>query len=486
MQQPLRSLVFLSILVISLAMHFPHFTKDLMSIHVWRQTQTQSTIVNFYEEDMNIFNPRRNDRGAGDGIFRMEFPLMQWLVAGLYQVLGPQLIISRLFMFGVGLLSVLGLYHLLWHLFRREWLALAGAWAFNFSPSFYYYTINPLPDNLALCLGLWGLGLFFAWHHRQRGRDLWLSGLLLSLAALCKLPFIVYFAAPGGELLRRAWRQGPHRALGRQGVAALAWSLLPLAWYLTVIPQWQGNPVVKGMLHNQASRWELLDYLQHNLVSSLPELLLNYGSVPFFLAGFYFFFRRRAYRDPRFPAILGVSLATLAYYLFEANAIGKIHDYYLFPFYPLLFMLVGYGVQRGFLERGRRWRRLGMVLLLLLPITCYLRMRTRWDPEHPGFNRDLLVHKEALRQAVPDEARVVAGNDVSHFIMFYYLDKKGWGFHDDQLSAERLQAVIAEGAEYLYTDAKALVNQPALQPYLDTLVMEKGSIRVYALEPGQD
>ncbi len=63
--------------LLSLAMHYRQFPKDLMSVHVWRQTQTQSTIINFYEENFNIFYPAKNDRGDGRGILRMEFPLMQ-------------------------------------------------------------------------------------------------------------------------------------------------------------------------------------------------------------------------------------------------------------------------------------------------------------------------------------------------------------------------------------------------------------------------
>jgi hypothetical protein len=89
----------IAIVVISFLMHYQHFSKDLISIHAWRQTQTQSTINNFYEEDMNILNPRKNDRGTTDGIFRMEFPLMQWIVACQYKLFGNHLIISRLFMF---------------------------------------------------------------------------------------------------------------------------------------------------------------------------------------------------------------------------------------------------------------------------------------------------------------------------------------------------------------------------------------------------
>ncbi len=124
MEKPLKYVILFSIVVISVAMHYNHFSKDLMSIHVWRQTQTQSTIINFYEEDMNILNPRRNDRGNGDGVFRMEFPLMQWLVAGTYKVFGNHLIISRIFMFIIGLLSIFGIYNLLLAIFQNNRIAL--------------------------------------------------------------------------------------------------------------------------------------------------------------------------------------------------------------------------------------------------------------------------------------------------------------------------------------------------------------------------
>jgi len=91
MKKTYRILILLLIAVVSFFMHLEHLSKDLMSDHVWRQTQTQSTIINFYEEDMNIFNPRQNERGNTMGILRMEFPLMQWLVACLYKIFGNHL-----------------------------------------------------------------------------------------------------------------------------------------------------------------------------------------------------------------------------------------------------------------------------------------------------------------------------------------------------------------------------------------------------------
>ena len=481
MNRNIRNLILLSIALISFFMHYEHFPKDLMSVHVWRQAQTQSTINNFYEEDMNILNPRRNDRGGGDGIFRMEFPLMQWIVASVYKIFGSRLIITRVFMFLLGLITILGLYLLINQLFHNVLLSLMGAWALNFSPIFYYYTINPLPDNMALCCGIWGLAMFFRWYNKKRILNLIVSGLLISVAALCKLPFIMYFIVPLIYFLPKFYRRGITKDLIWQAVAVFAWGLLPFAWYISVIPQWQGNPIVEGILNNKESVLKLLDYLQDNLISTLPEMLLNYGSLPLFLAGFYFLWKHRSYKDERFPMILGLSVIVLVYFFFELNTIAKVHDYYLFPFLPLLFILVAYGAYNLFNLRHLFFRYFTIFLLLLLPFTCYLRMQIRWDPESPGFNRDLLVYKDDLRNAVPSDALVVAGNDISHFIMFYYIDKRGWGFENNNLTADTLEYMIDHGARYLYTDSDEVLSGKRVKSCLDHLVMTRGSIKVYEL-----
>lgn len=482
MNKTLRNISLLSIVVISFLMHFNNFSKDLMSIHVWRQTQTQSTIINFYEEDMNIFNPRRNDRGDTDGLFRMEFPLMQWIVACGYKIFGNHLIISRVFMFIIGLLSVLGIYKLLDALFHNTILSVIGAWAFNFSPSFYYYTINPLPDNLALCCSIWGIALFFIWYTNNKLINLILSGLLLSIGVLCKLPFIIYYIIPFLYFVILIFKNGINRKIIFQALGVLSFAILPIAWYIAVVPQWHGNVIVKGMLDNNETVSKLLDYLQHNLISTLPELLLNYGSLVFFLAGFYFLFKRKSYKDPRFALILALSIIVLIYYLFEANVIAKIHDYYLFPFYPLLFMLVAYGAFNLFISKTNFIRYFTIAILLLLPVICYLRMQVRWNPDSPGFNKDLLIHKAELQNGVPKDALVVAGNDGSHFVFFYYINKKGWGFDNDNLTSQMLKTMVEKGAKYLYTDSRIIDNNKEIVCYLDKLILEKGTIKIYSLK----
>ena len=481
MKRSYRYAILLFIALVSLAMHFNHFSKDLVSIHVWRQAQTQSTIINFYEGDMNIFNPARNERGSGDGIFRMEFPLMQWLVAAAYTVFGNHLIITRIFMFVIGLFTIAGIYNLLSALFKNEVIALIGAWTFNFSPSFFYYTINPLPDNLALCCSTWGLALFFIWTRSGKWHSLLFSGLLLAVGSLCKLPFILYFIAPivwfSMELKRKT-----SRVLILKSLTINVFIALPIAWYLAVLPQWSSYGIVKGIFRSEVPLPTVLDYLLFNIVSTLPELLLNYGSLLFFLAGFWFMARNKSYKSPVFMVFALLGAGITGYFLYEINMIANVHDYYLFPFMPLLFILVSYGAYNMLTHDKRLFRYFALILLMILPLTAYLRMQVRWNVESPGFNRDLLTYKHDLQEAVPKNALCVAGNDNSHCIFFYYIDKKGWCFANDSLGGPDLKDMIAGGACYLYSDSRVVEGKKEISPYLERLILEKGSVRIYKLK----
>lgn len=482
MKKSLKYFILIAIVLISFLMHYPHFSKELISFHAWRQTQTQTTINNFYEEDFNILNPRINNRGNTDGILRMEFPLMQWLIAASYKIFGSHIIITRIFIFIIGLFSILGIFKLLLHVFKNELLALIGAWTFNFSPSFFYYTINPHPDNFALCCSIWGLVFFFMWIDNKTLKNIFLSTLFLSLGALCKLPFVLYYSVPLIHLLQQWFTKENKKKVIIYGCIIFSFLLFQLAWYINAIPNWKGNGIVQGLFDNKVPISDIFDYLQHNLLSTLPELLLNYGSVLFFLAGFFFIVKNRSYKKPVFLVFLVWSMVISAYVIFEINMIARVHDYYLFPFMPILFILVSYGAFNLVNSNYAFLKYLAITLLLILPLTVYLRMHARWNPDSPGFNKDLLTYKNELRNAVPKNALCIVGNDESNVIFFYYIDKKGWSFDCNSLNAHSLSIMINQGAKFLYTDSRAIGENNTLKPFLDTLILEKGSIRVYSLK----
>ena len=476
-----KIIVLVGLPILSTLMHLRAFPMDLIGPHVWRQSQTMSNVVNFYEGDFNITNPRRNNQGIKSGIYRMEFPVMQWLFAGVARVTGHPLLVSRLLTFGLSLISVLGFYFLLKSLFNNETIALIGAWALNFSPAFYYYAVSPLPDNFALCAGIWALAVFLKSLPEPNWKHTILSAFLMSLSMAAKMPFILFYALPFAFYIQKIIQQKLVIQDVFKGLIWIVFFIPTLLWYLWVIPTWEGNGIVAGMLNLAASPTDLLDYLQHNLFSNLPELLLNIGAVPLFIAGFYFIKKYKVRQHKLFYPLLFWAFLTLLYFFFELNMIAKIHDYYLFPFYPILFIIVAYGAYH--LSKIKNGKSIVAILLISLPIFAFARIQGRWNVEEPRFNRDLLEHKTELQALSQKSDLIIIGNDMSDAIWFYHLDRKGWGFSKKfPLKPQRLGVMIDKGAKYLYTDSEAVLNNPKFEPYLQNKIGIFGTIHVFELK----
>ncbi len=458
--------------LLCLAMRGQHIAQEFTGYHSWRQTQTQTTVLNFAYEDGNILNPQVNTFHNGSTVQRMEFPLMQWLFSWPYRLLGDHPAISRVLTFLMSIVSLLAFYQLVMQLAQSKLLAAVASYCLAFSPLFYYYSINPLPDNMALMFAL--LGLAAISNNRVSWQRFAVAALWLSLAAACKLPFIVFGAA-----LIPTWLSwcisAPKKAIA-SAIIGLVLFLPTLLWYAWVIPTWEGNMVLNGGWDNPRNSFDILKSVWTMM---LPEMLLNYASVPFFVLGIWQFIKRKMWtRSALWPVLLTTPLV-VAYYLFEMHAIGKGHDYYMMPFVPILFLTVALGAH-FVLRLNPQFRKWILLPILVLPITCFLKADVRWAN---GAKQGQWVHAEALRKAIPEGSLCVAGNDVSQRIHLYALRRKGWAFMDDSLPVEYLEQYVNQGAEYLVSTSSAVEEDAALQPYLGELVFDSEEIRAYRLHP---
>jgi hypothetical protein len=215
-------------------------------------------------------------------------------------------------------------------------------------------------------------------------------------------------------------------------------------------------------------------------VSVLPELLINYASVLFFIAGFYAAYKRKLYDRPLFLPLAVLGVITIFYFLFEMNIIDLVHDYYLFPFLPLIFLLVAYGVEH-LLSAHNYKKYIAFGCLAILPLTAFLRINSRWDINSPGFNVAYLKYKDELRSLTPKDAKVVVGYDESHYILLYYTDRKGWAFDRTWFDVKSLEYFISKGASYIFLDEE--VDQlPGIPAHLGEKVFDKEGLRVYKLK----
>ena len=473
-------LILYSIPVISFLLHFHVFNMDLVGIHVWRQTETQTTINNFYHEDMNILNPRFNEHPDTSRLHRMEFPVMQWLFALFYKLFGSHIIISRLLTFIIGLFSVYGMYKLCYSISHNKVVATLCGWCFNFSPVFYYYTVNPMPDNMALCCGIWSIGHFYNYINSGKIKYVVWSAMFLCLATMSKLPFVIYASFIATFLLMELIKKNlSFRSALKIGSIYLVCILPAAAWYVWVIPGWVIG-AVHGVFDQSLNHPVISNVIFGTLVSVLPELVVNYASVLFFLTGFYVIYYCRLYKRRYFLpfAVWGIIIGL--YFLFEMNIIDLVHDYYLFPFLPPVFILVGYG-GNYLMRRANFLKYVALLCLILLPLTAYLRADSRWDTGKPGFNAAYYKYKDELRNLTPKDALCVVGYDESHYILLYYIDRKGWAFDKSWFDLKVLEYYISKGATYIFLDDD-VENIKGVRNHLGEKVFDKETLRVYKLK----
>ena len=148
-------LILLFFVSVSFYQHSNLLNKEIVGRHDWRQSQTMWNIRNFVRHDNCILNSRDNSfNGNRDNILRYEFPLMQWTIAQIQKLLGEQIATVRVSVFLIGISTLIFFTLLIHHLFEDWYVAIFSSILLQYSPVFYYYTINPIPDNMAFSFGM--------------------------------------------------------------------------------------------------------------------------------------------------------------------------------------------------------------------------------------------------------------------------------------------------------------------------------------------
>ncbi len=469
--------------ILTSIMHLRIFNKDLIGPHLWRQSQTQINIQNFYRHDFNILNPRHNSfNGGKDNIMRMEFPIMQWSIASFYKIFGESIMVTRICMFLIGLLGVFGIFMLFKYLFNDEKVALAGAFLFNFSPVFFYYTMNPIPDVFALSTGLVSLAYFYKYYRNHKLKDCAISALFISLSILAKLPYIIFGVVPFIYLIQEFLKG---KNMDKKVVSTLLNSFCialipPLLWYGWVIKDWGTTTIVGGIINTPLTMEKFKDILGYHLTVMWPRDLIGLSALIFFFVGLIYSFKVK--KSEIYWQLLSLSIMLLLYFLYEFTLIDKVHDYYMMPFLSIFFILVTYGFKRLY-NFNLNLKPLIYLLLLISPILTYFTTKSHWTNRKSFFDETLLSDRETLRNLVPSSEKCIILNDVSTYVFSYLIDKQGFIFNDDNLPSPWIEDMIKNyGVKYMYSTSRKVDESPEFLPFSDSLIYNKGNVKVMKLK----
>lgn len=469
---------FLVLFCLTYILHNNIFDRDLVGPHTWRQSYTMQNIQCFYEEDNNILHPRRFARGSGDGIQRQEFPIMQWTAAQCSAAFGNSIRTIRIFCFLLGLFSIAGFFLFLQQLTKHRITLFAGTFIFAFSPLLFYYMMNPLPDLFAFACAIWAMFLYAKGDAQSKFLLFYAATFFLCLATLAKLPYIVFGGIPLG-LLIRYWKNVTQRREIKHLLLSGFLFAPAVIWYAIVLPEMSGNAVIAGVFSSSKDSYPFWDAFWGITTDSLPRIFLGWPALLLFLIGLWELavHRKRIFREYLPYSLAGLLL--LLYFFYEIKLISTVHDYYMMPFLPFLFGIVALGIRKMF--NAFAGKVAAVALVISAPILTNYEIAPWWNPERIDFCTDWYIHRDELRAAVPDSAKVIMGNDHTMNIMPYYIHKRGWTYVDSEMQRFNIECAMKEGASYLYTNSAFTLSDTAIRPLLKREVGVYGEVHVFEL-----
>lgn len=436
----------------SLLPHLKGLTAPLLDYHHHRQINTALIARNYWRDSLPFHKPRVDWQGPDERHGATELPVYMWLYGKLWPVGGLGELWGRLLSVVASLATAL----LLFFFFRRELgaeTAFYGACLFGLVPLEIYFGRTVQPEATALLALVASLYLWDDSLKPGRPWGAWLGATLCAAIAVgSKLPYAHLFI----PLAALTWRRLGRKALldARTWAAGLAAAGIVVAWYLWaragsyVVPTRSGDYV--GLL-----AYDRLPYfIQFQLLSRFPELVVTYGGLPLFFYGAYAVVYKK--RDPFWIAWVG----GVFLHLFAMGGYSHYHEYTALPLVPAAAGLMGEGLRLLREKAARRaWALAGLALLVAaVPIHAALRI-PHWYKQ--GF---------VFARGAADAARAVSApgdlfytNCAAPSLLLYHLNRRGWSDELDQhpdLAEERLAEAAKRGAKFLATPKSGLFAEP--------------------------
>lgn len=408
-------------IVISLLSHFYILTTPPCGTHVWRQSNTLSMARNFYEEGMNIFEPKIDRRNLTNGITGSHFPLYEWLLALLSKVFGYSETLARLYSLVIFSFGMLAMRNLIVFFTKNNFLALIAGLLLLFTPLFYYDSANAMPDVLALTLSMYGLYYYLKYFTKSGIQFLIYASLFSLLGGLIKFQFLII---PASAIV---YFQFNKKQIIGLAIAVSFISALVFGWYKYAIDLMNKNDLKEfGLWIKPISLKEKMDTMVQNITIDLPEMIFGWALLLMSLLLVYKLRKEIRFNKPVY-FILFWTLAFVAFYFLGIERF-KNHAYYFFAFGPVpVFIFV-------FLAHKAKLSQQHLIIALSLTIVWAVARiyPAKWTPQKRGVPIEFMNKEQrtALENAIPKGEKCVIGSDISGCIYFYFTHTKGTSFEE--------------------------------------------------------
>jgi 4-amino-4-deoxy-L-arabinose transferase-like glycosyltransferase len=399
--------------VVAIALRLIGLNQPFIDEWSWRQTDVAAIARNYFQNGFHFAWPQIDWAGDQPGYVGTEFPILPFLAASCYTILGVHEWIGRsqaIILFAASLPF--------FFLLVRDVLGAATAsWAlffYSFAPLNFFAGREFMPDVPSLSLALIGLYFFRRWVEAERSTPLIGSAALISLSILIKAPSAI-IGAPLACL-----------ALQRYGISAARrielWIFALIALLPSAIWYWHAHAIAEKFYPHHffgAGGFQIMNVRWYGEIaaqiatSSLTPVLFASAGVGIFVT-----------RSNKQAQFFQWWLAAMIVFIIVAGY-GNRHQWYQLPLVPIAAAFAGASCA-CLAAKISRWRTKIVLSILLVGsfATCALYyVRPLYRPSAAEL-RDTGLE---LKIRTPPNSLIIAAESGDPTI-FYYAERKGWHF----------------------------------------------------------
>lgn len=462
------------------------------STHQWRQADTASVVLNYYQNGLNFFKPRMHYVMGHEGYVTGagEAPVFYYVVAVCYKIFAPHEGIYRLLSLLTFLLGLFLICKII-SIEAKDWFSpviLAGI--IMSSPVMAFYSFNFTPNIPAQGLAMIGIWYFYRFYKTKSIKLFYWSMFFYMLAGLIKLMALMSFVVIIGLYLLDIL--GLFKKINGQKIFEKASRFIP--GFLVVIGMiilwkfWADyyNQIhqTKYFLSRTRPFWSIDAEEQERIFERinliwLPSYLHIYTLKGLTVIGAFILISPRWHKPVLYLSLIGMTIGSYAFFMLWFRQFNQ-HDYYVIEMVlvPILIM----GIFILFLKK-----RLPRVLsnwifrIALLALVAFNAndakeiLDFRYDQENVFmryFNPDLYKTKELhsflkdLGIQYPD--KVISAPDTSPNNTLYHYNLLGWTelYLGGEMHTARVKQCAKAGAKYLILSDKKYLEKENLQEVL--------------------
>ena len=394
----------------------------------WRQSDVAAIARNFLQNGFHFADPQVDWAGNAPGYVGTEFPILPFIAAVCYKFAGVREWIGRIQAVILFAVSVPFFFLLVREIFGST-SAIWAAFFYCFTPLNVFTGRSFMPDVPSLSLAIVGLYFFLRWIQHAESWSFFAAAIAISLSLLLKITSIV-IAAPllyilfVGRLCQPRTLSGfrVKRPTIRGAIVFGAIALLPSAiWY------WHAHQIAQqfyphhffgaGGIRIESFSW-YWQIAQQTFVSSLTPVLAVIGLLGLFLP---------QSRAGRYPRLFHWWLAAMIVFIIVVGY-GNRHRWYQLPLVPIVAAFAG--AVCGFVASKISSRLAAITSSIALAFTFLFLAFVYVRPFYEASAAQLRDAGFELKKVTPPDAVIVAA-DMGDPTIFYYAERKGWHFPEN-------------------------------------------------------